>query len=253
MKNDINSPLLQNIISYPKFNESQYYERINELVSLGVEEIILTGPTKIFNLNILGKGHSGVVVKVNTKNGNNLALKIRRIDSNRKNLNNEAKFMIMANSLNIGPRLIDSKKNLILMELIEGQKILSWLENQVSVHSFKNRKLTRQVLKDIMEQCYLLDNMYLDHGELTRIDNHVLISENKASILDFESSSVNRKTTNVTSITQSLIFNGIIAEKVRDILALSTARYEILEHLKKYKKAQNRENFNKIISSILGC
>jgi putative serine/threonine protein kinase len=160
--------------------------------------------------------------------------------------------MVMANSLNIGPKIIDNKKNFILMELIEGEKISTWMEKQFAIKGYECKKKTKKVLKDIMEQCYRLDNMYLDHGELTRIDNHVVVGENNVTILDFESSSINRKTANVTSITQSLVFGGIISKYVRDILDFSDERYELLGNLKKYKQEQNRQNFNEIVSSILG-
>lgn len=250
MKNDIKSPILQNLISYPWYNEGQYQERVKELQSLGVEEIILTGPTTIFNLNVLGKGHSGIVVKVNTNKGKNLALKIRRLDSRRKNLNNEAKFMVIANSLNIGPKLIDSKKNCILMEFIEGQKISTWLEYHAHMKTPGNKETTKKALNNLMEQCYLLDRMYLDHGELTRIDNHVIVSDNRVSILDFESSSVNRKTANVTSIIQSLFFSGIISKRVKDIMDFSNSSSNLLRILRKYKNEQNKENFERIVSSI---
>jgi len=250
LKNDIKSPILQNLISYPWYNEDQYQERVKELQSLGVEEIILTGPTTIFNLNVLGKGHSGIVVKVNTNKGKNLALKIRRLDSRRKNSNNEAKFMVIANSLNIGPKLIDSKKNFILMEFIEGQKISAWLEHYAYMKTPGNKERTKKALNNLMEQCYLLDRLYLDHGELTRIDNHVIVSENRVVILDFESSSVNRKTTNVTSIIQSLFFSGIISKRVKDIMDFRNSSSNLLRNLKKYKNEQNKENFERIVSSI---
>jgi len=201
-------------------------------------------------LNVLGKGHSGIVVKVNTNKGKNLALKIRRVDSRRRNSNNEAKFMVIANSLNIGPKLIDSKKNFILMEFIEGQKISTWLEHYAYMKTPGNKETTKKALNNLMEQCYLLDRLYLDHGELTRIDNHVIVSENRVSILDFESSSVNRKTTNVTSIIQSLFFSGIISKRVKDIMDFSNSSSNLLRYLKKYKNDQNKENFERIVSSI---
>lgn len=251
MKIDINSPIVQHLISYPKFDHFVYQERIKELIDLGVEEFIFSGPTKIDNLNILGKGHSGIVVKVNTNRGKNLALKIRRSDSPRKNSYEEAKMMIIANSLDIGPIFIDQKKDFILMELIDGQKISVWIDGQSNCNNVISKQAVKNVINEILEQCYRLDGIYLDHGELTRIDNHIIISyEKKVVIIDFESSSINRKTTNVTSITHSLILGGLLAKNIKKILDFNKEDL-MVENLREYKKEKSRENFEKIISLII--
>jgi putative serine/threonine protein kinase len=250
LKIDINSPIVQHLISYPKFDHFVYQERIKELIDLGIEEIIISGPTKIDNLDILGKGHSGIVVKVNTNRGKNLALKIRRSDSPRKNSHEEAKMMIIANILDIGPKLIDEKKDFILMELIDGKKISLWIDEQSNCNNLISKQAVKKVINEILEQCYHLDGIYLDHGELTRIDNHIIISyEKKVVIIDFESSSINRKTTNVTSITHSLILGGLIAKKIKKILDFNKEDL-MLENLRQYKKEKNSKNFEKIISLI---
>ena len=113
MKIDINSPIIKHLISYPKFDYFIYQERLKQLSDLGIKEILLYGPTKINNLDILGKGHSGLVVRVSTNKGNNFALKIRRVDSPRENLYEESKIMQTTNLLNIGPKLIYEKRDFI--------------------------------------------------------------------------------------------------------------------------------------------
>ena len=251
MKIDINSPIVQHLISYPKFDHFVYEERIKELTELGITEIILSGPTKIGNLHILGKGHSGIVVKVNTNRGENLALKIRRTDSPRTNSHEEAKMMIIANLLDIGPKFIDQKKDFILMQLIDGQKISIWIDAQVEYNNLVSKEAVKKVINETLEQCYQLDGIYLDHGELTRINNHIIISyEKKVVIIDFESSSINRKTTNVTSVTHSLILGGLLAKIIKKILDFNKEDF-MVENLKEYKKEKNRENFEKIISLII--
>ena len=250
MKIDINSPIVQHLISYPKFDHFVYQERIKELIDLGIEEIIFSGPTKIDNLDILGKGHSGIVVKVNTNRGKNLALKIRRSDSPRKNSHEEAKMMIIANILDIGPKLIDLKKDFILMELIDGKKISLWIDEQSNCNNLISKQAVKKLINEILEQCYHLDGIYLDHGELTRLDNHIIISyEKKGVIIDFESSSINRKTTNITSITHSLILGGLLAKKIKKILDFKKEDL-MVENLREYKREKNRKNFEKIISLI---
>ena len=65
MKVPINSPLISQLISYPKLDIYEYHNRMIDLYKLGVKDVILDGPTKVCELNILGKGHSGIVLKVN--------------------------------------------------------------------------------------------------------------------------------------------------------------------------------------------
>ncbi len=85
-----------NILGYPNATNRQIKSRINELEKLKIKSICLVGPTTIGSLAILGKGYVGVVVLV--KRGNKeVALKIRRIDSQRKNMKNESISLNLAN------------------------------------------------------------------------------------------------------------------------------------------------------------
>ena len=102
-----------NILGYPNATNRQIKSRINELEKLKIKSICLTGSTTIGNLAILGKGYVGVVVLV--KRGNKeVALKIRRTDSQRKNMKNEAILLKLVNSVNVGPKIIDVSKNFLI-------------------------------------------------------------------------------------------------------------------------------------------
>jgi predicted Ser/Thr protein kinase len=68
-----------------------------DLYKIGVKDAILEGPTKICELNILGKGHSGIVLKVSACSKKTMALKIRRIDSRRKDSLTEVYNQKLAN------------------------------------------------------------------------------------------------------------------------------------------------------------
>ena len=80
------------ILAFPKVKESEIQKRMVELKKLGVTHISFTGPLQIEKCHILGKGYVGMVVLAK-KNGNVIALKIRRTDSPRKNMINEAKLL----------------------------------------------------------------------------------------------------------------------------------------------------------------
>jgi putative serine/threonine protein kinase len=223
-----------------------------DLYKLGVKDAILEGPTKVCELNILGKGHSGIVLKVNAFSKKTMALKIRRVDSRRMDSLTEVFNHKLANLVGIGPQIIDNTNDLILMELITGKGIYEWLQDPTTFHLLTSTNIIN-IVNQILEQCYRLDVLHLDHGELTRIDNHVMVSENNdISIIDFESASTKRKPCNVTSATQALLLSGgSISRKICKFINLKDPDL-LLNCLKKYKKIKNRQNFENVTSLLNG-
>ncbi|MCJ7637492.1 MAG: hypothetical protein MUO21_08395 [Nitrososphaeraceae archaeon] len=252
MKVQISSPVISKLISYPKLDLYEYHKRISDLYKIGVKDVILEGPTRLCELNILGKGHSGIVLKVNGYSEKNMALKIRRLDSRRKDSLNEVNNQKLANLIEIGPQIIDNTDDLILMELITGKGISDWLDDP-SNFNLDNSKKIINIVNEILEQCYRLDVLNLDHGELTRIDNHVMVSEyNQISIIDFESSSTKRKPSNVTSASQALLLSGgLISKKICKFIKIKDHKY-LLNGLKNYKKRKTRQNFEIILDLVNG-
>jgi putative serine/threonine protein kinase len=248
----INSPIISKLISYPKLDIYEYQKRMIDLDKIGVEDAILEGPTKVCELNILGKGHSGIVLKVTARSKKTMALKIRRVDSRRKDSLTEVSNQKFANLKGIGPQIIDNTNDLILMELITGKGIFDWLQDPTTFHLVTSTNIIN-IVTEILEQCYRLDILHLDHGELTRIDNHVMVSENnQISLIDFESASTKRKPCNVTSASQALLLSGgSISKKICKFIDIKDPEF-LLNCLKKYKKSKNRQNFEDILSLVNG-
>ena len=166
------------VLGYPNATNRQINARIKELEKLKIKSICLTGSTLIGNLEILGKGYVGVVVLV--KRGNKeVALKIRRTDSQRENMKKESILLKLVNSVDVGPKIIDVSKNFLVMEYLEGEKFSDWIEMLKGKGSTKKLKIT---IKDILEDCYRLDQIGFDHGELSNISKHVIVGKNKATI-----------------------------------------------------------------------
>jgi putative serine/threonine protein kinase len=241
---DIRSPRLIPIISYPHFSESEYKDRIIEMESLGITSIILGGKTIVNGAHIAGKGCVGIVVKA--KAGSKVcALKIRRIDADRKMMDNEVRFHKIANSACIGPSLEGHTKNLIAMEFVTGQSIIDW----VVVRNKATKSNMCSLAAAILEQCFSLDVAGLDHGELSRLTRHVIVSD-RPYIIDFESASTARKTCNVTAAAQSLLLYGIVANKVKMIMG-NTDKEKVMQALRTYKHFHTRANFDAILGSLL--
>lgn len=207
--------------------------------SLGVTSIALGGRTTINGLRIAGKGQVGIVLRA--KIGSKIcALKIRRLDADRKSMDDEMRLHKIANNAGVGPRLEGHTRNLIAMEFIDGQSIVEWVSNAPKT---KLRKMARSVL----EQCYDLDRDGIDHGELSRLDRHVIVS-NKPYIIDFESASTTRRTSNVTAAAQSIFLHGAVASMVQK--TLQADRERVLLALKTYKRDQTRANFDAVLDSL---
>jgi putative serine/threonine protein kinase len=233
------------ILCYPKRTEEELRSRLKELELRGVAAIEFAGKGSAFNVPVLGKGYVGIVV-IAQRYGQRLALKIRRVDADRKDLLHEAKMLAKANSAGVGPTMVDSNKNLLLMQLIEGDLLPAWLET----NSEKTR--VRQVLSELIEQCWQLDMAGLDHGELSKAPKHVIIDHYQQPwIVDFETSSDTRKPANVTAICQYLIMSGgPIPRTISEIIG-ERNRDEVVEALRHYKKEKTHENLDQLLQACL--
>ena len=175
----ITEPPYSDIWVYPKGTRAQIKSRIKELKALGVESISFQGELQVGTISILGKGYVGVVVlgKIGRKK---VAVKIRRNDSPRKNLKKEAELLGITNQSNVGPKLVGFSKNFLVMEYLDGKKIGDWI---ASLKKKGSSSQLKTVIKKVLEDCYSLDRIGLDHGELSNITKHVIVG-NKTTIID---------------------------------------------------------------------
>ena len=233
------------ILGYPNATNRQIKSRIKELEKLKIKSICLTGPTTIGNLEILGKGYVGIVVLVK-RGSKEVALKIRRTDSQRENMKNESVLLKLVNSVNVGPQIIDVSKNFLVMEYIEGEKFSNWIEMLNGSGSVNKLKST---IKNVLEDCYRLDQIGFDHGELSNISKHVIVGKTKVTIIDFESSSTKRRPSNITSITQAFFIGSGIAKQAQTIYK-NSPKEKIIHALKLYKQEKTRENFEKLLKVL---
>jgi putative serine/threonine protein kinase len=228
------------IICYPRLSKVELKKRFNELRKLGVEALEFTGAKEAFNMPVLGKGCVGIVT-IAYRNGEKAALKIRRVDADRAGMRQEAKMLRKANLANVGPKLLSVSSNFLLMQFIDGYLLPEWLDKR------RNKALVRRVLREVLEQCWRLDVAGLDHGELSHAPKHIIIDKSNAPfIVDFETASVNRKPSNVTSICQFLFISGLVAKEVAEKLGGKDKKV-IVEGLRRYKNIMVRENFENVL------
>jgi len=233
------------ILTYPSSNEARTRERVRELSALGDVSLIFTGVTLIDGIPVLGKGCVGVVVLAEL-DGVPVALKIRREDADRPTMANEGRLLRLANSVNVGPRLIAQTRNFLAMQFFEGMPLFRWAEAQ----RVGNERATKTVLRELLAECFRLDAIGLDHGELSHAPKNVLVDkDNRPCIVDFESASTTRRTANVTSLLQYFLFGRI--SRAINAPKIFPKKENMLRTLVAYKQEASVENFRSVLR-VLG-
>ncbi|MFQ5929872.1 MAG: serine/threonine protein kinase [Acidobacteriota bacterium] len=228
------------VLGYPAARtKKELEERVGELEGIGVKGIIFEGRSKIGRLGVLGKGYVGIVVKALLADSSYVALKIRRTDASRESMEREACLLKIANSVGVGPRLLASSRNFLAMDFATGTRFIDWIKPE------RDAEEVRTVILEVLEQCFRLDATGLDHGELSNLRKHVIVGEH-VTIIDFESSSTGRRTSNVTAASQFLFIGSPIAPKVRKVLGTGPAD-EVIRFLAEYKNDHNRESFESLL------
>ena len=231
------------VLCYPKHDLKELKRRLKELKKLGVKALEFTGHKMAFDVPVLGKGCVGIVVLAHMDAGK-VALKVRRVDADRAGMQREAEMLRRANAIDVGPTLLDATENFLLMEFVEGTLLPQWVE---ALRGRGTRSRIRRVLRAGLEQCWRLDEAGLDHGELSRAPKHVIIdAHDRAHIVDFETASVNRKVSNVTSICQYLFIGSQAAKMIKRKLG-GVDKRELINALRNYKQDRRRKSFEKIL------
>ena len=132
------------------------------------------------------------------------------------------------------------------MQLIDGGLITDWLETN------KHAATVKQVLGEVLEQCFRLDQAGLDHGELSKAPKHLLVDKaQKPFIVDFETASVERRVANVTAVCQYLFAGNSSASKILAKIFGEKERLNLIDVLKTYKNNRTRENFEGLLEVCL--
>jgi putative serine/threonine protein kinase len=173
---------------------------------------------------------------------------MRRTDSGRDDLLHEAEMLRKANDVNVGPRFAAVTKNFLLSQLIDGCLLEKWLNDN------RNEDAFRRMFRDIMRMCRRLDDAGLDHGELSMAPRHILIDRRgNPFIVDFETASIQRKVSNVTSVCQYLFLGTTpVPGMAREVLGAAD-RDDIVSALRRYKRERSDDEFEALMKVCLRC
>ncbi|MDI9644748.1 MAG: RIO1 family regulatory kinase/ATPase [Candidatus Verstraetearchaeota archaeon] len=233
---------LREVFSFPRFSEGHYRSVQGDLLSIGVEALLSFGEVEIGGVKVIGKGCTGIVC-LGVVRGRKVALKILRSDSVRNTLEEEGKNLELANSFGVGPGVVDFRRNVIAMEFVLGMPLIRWLEGE------PRSSKVRAALAEVLKQCRALDEIGLDHGELSDARKHILIEGNgRARIIDFESASRTRRCRNLTSVVSYLFLSGTLSELLRAHVKWNEETVRWL--MRKYKVAPSESSFRELISHL---
>ena len=238
------TPYVQ-VLTYPRISLLAARSRVKQLNSLGISEVVFEGHARVGRLGILGLGTVGIVVKA-LVDGRPCALKIRRTDANRPDMEDEVRVTRLANRVGVGPEVYGNTHDLIAMKLLEPQEISEWLKG---VRGEGSREAVRAMVHALLNQCRKLDIMGVDHGQLSNLRKHAVIAEGKPWVIDFESAGTARKPKNVTTAAQYLLVGGAVAPaRSRDHGIRETDTLKNL--LAGYKRDQSDFCYSKILEHL---
>ena len=246
---------LCDVLCYPKANSECCRRRISFLKKHGINSIVSYGSKIVGKLRVIDIGYSSIIVLALTDKDEIVALKLLRRDSRRNSLSHECNITLMASKLGVSPRIYTCNDEIIVLEFIDGTPlayIMTNITNSLNDHSTYTNIL-KTWLKAAIYKAYLLDIHGIDHGELSRPYKHILISPRGVFIIDYESASTRRKTTNVTSIVSGLLIReNKLTLAIRSILGLDDESInEIILILKEYKnKGKEYKYIQKILQKL---
>ena len=254
---------LQNRQDEPETASALFNSRLSELQQLGIQRILSVGSEQIQGQKILGKGYCGLVVlaeqclkSLDPKPGSiasahsttshecrTVAVKIRRTDAPKNSFAQEAHAMAIANSYHIGPMLFGHSPNFLVMEYLPTVPLFHQLQQSGSTLP------VRDIVRHLLEQCFQLDQLGLDHGNLRCATEHVFLRGYQPVIIDFSSSSFERRPANLTTLVQGL-FRGTQFKVALAPHVPIPDQPSLICQLRHYKQTPTLDSFQQVLDHI---
>ena len=175
------------------------------------------------------------------KNLVKVAIKVKRKESKAiGRIENEVKWLKLLDRKGIGPRLMFSTESYFVYRFIEGEFILDWIKRN-------DGKEIVKVLRDLLEQCFVLDKVGINKEEMHHPHKHILVTEkNEAILLDFERCHQTEKPGNVTQFVEFIC-------RIRKELVKKGFKIDVKELrglAKEYKEVYQRSVLENIKNSV---
>jgi predicted Ser/Thr protein kinase len=157
-------------------------------------------------------------------------------------VSNEVLWLKILNKKKIGPKLISSSKNSFSYCFVKGEFLPEWIGKQ------KSKKEVLKVLKKVLEQCRIMDQLRMNKLEMHNPYKHIIVKRSSQPVLiDFERCYETEKPKNTTQFCQYLTgkLTPLLIEKG---IKLKREKFTIL--LQDYKHTYSDADFKKILKAI---
>ncbi len=197
------------------------------------------------------KGWRGIVFKARTEDGRTVCIKTLRRKVPGTSLKNEYEALQKTNEKGIGPKAYEyaPEEETIVMEFLEGDQFSEWI-------MFAGAEEIKETVPEILRQGFELDQLGIDHGQLSWAPKHIILSKNRASLIDFDRASTARKTRNLTSLVAFLLLNpkSLYSQRICRVYGLGTKEVEkIKQAMQKYRQEGCSEKHYLELRAILSA
>ncbi|NJR69227.1 MAG: serine/threonine protein kinase [Synechococcales cyanobacterium CRU_2_2] len=225
---------------------------------LGVEGFYdaMAWPTakRLLGWHVLGRGYRGVVF-LGRWRGKTVALKLRRADAvPGASLLAEAAALALANGVQLGPTLWSASEGCLVMDSVMGDRLIDWVYREPTKPGYPSNAEVSAVLLQLAEAGFRLDQLGLDHGELSCVASHAMVCSElsgapEAVMIDFGQASLERRACNVTAMIQGLLIGTSIPQALARRFVLP-GREVAIAPLRAYKRFPSPETFAEVRSLV---
>ncbi len=157
------------------------------------------------------------------------------------NLRNEAYWLVVLNKNRIGPKLFCFGNDFIVMEFVQGLRILDFFDTS-------GKKNILGIIKGVLLQCKKLDSLGVNKEELTNPYKHIIVRKNKPVMIDFERCRNTESPKNVTQFVQFLT-----SRRVSSLLEKKKIKVDVKKFrsaAKRYKASHNLQEILSLVHSL---
>ena len=154
---------------------------------------------------------------------------------------NDVYWLKILNKHKLGPNLVSFTETSFSYKFVEGEEILKWTEKA-------DKKSIISVLRSVIKQCEIMDNLNVNKKEMNHPYKHILISKNKPIMIDFERCKLTDNPKNVNQFFQFLLnsrLNHLLKEK-----GIIIDKKLVLDLLKSYKKTRDKETLKGLLNTL---
>ena len=239
-KEKIDEFIVNNMLEFKQLDKKHIFFEDLYVYLIKKSKILQTLEKKqIKNIKKLTKGHRGLIY-TGYLNNKKVTIKIKNPKSKAVGrIKNEAEYINLLNKYKIGPKLLFYSKDYFVYKFIKGDFIEDFIKKSSKSNVIK-------VLKIIFNQMFILDKLKINKEEMHHPVKHVIVSNNKPILLDFERCHKTLKPHNVTQFCQYIIRLSKLLKGKNIIIN----KKKIIKLSKIYKKDINKKNLRVILNEI---